>query len=183
MPVPFSQGEKIYLRAIDPADAPAFERWMNDGEVNRYLLIGAFPLSLEDERDWIRDVRESKDLIVLSICLTDGDRLVGNVALGPVNWVDRCAAMGIVIGEKDCWENGIGTQAGRLLLEYAFETLNLHRVELDAFDFNERARALYRRLGFVEEGRQRQKSFQDGRYIDHYLMGILREEWEQAAGK
>ena len=89
--------------------------------------------------------------------------------------------MGIVIGEKEYWSKGYGTDTVRALLRFAFEQMNLNRVELGTFDFNERAQACYRKCGFVEEGRRREDRFIDGRYHDLVIMGILRREWEAAS--
>lgn len=87
---------------------------------------------------------------------------------------------GIVIGEKEYWNRGYGSDALRTLLRFAFEELNLHRVFLHVFDFNERAIRCYEKVGFRHEGRLRQARFTEGRYVDELVMAVLREEWEEA---
>jgi RimJ/RimL family protein N-acetyltransferase len=88
-----------------------------------------------------------------------------------------------MIGEKEYWSKGYGTDAIRTLMRFAFERMNLNRVELSTFDFNERAQACYRKCGFVEEGRRREDRYIDGEYHDLIVMGILRYEWEALTAK
>lgn len=90
---------------------------------------------------------------------------------------NRNAECIIDIGEKECWGKGYGREALQLLLDYAFLELNLHRVSLRVFSFNEKAIRLYERLGFKDEGRSRQSLYRDGRWHDICHMGILQEEY------
>jgi RimJ/RimL family protein N-acetyltransferase len=85
--------------------------------------------------------------------------------------------LGIAIGDLKMASKGLGTEAIRLMLDYGFRTLNLHRIELFVHDFNERAQKAYKKLGFVEEGRKREALYSDGKYHDEILMAILKEEW------
>ncbi len=105
------------------------------------------------------------------------------VHIGTVNFhqtlpEDRRASLGIMIGEKEYWSKGYGTDAMRTLLRFGFEEMNLHRIELTVHAGNERALACYRKCGFVEEVRLRQHRYAQGAYHDTLWMGILREEWE-----
>jgi len=86
--------------------------------------------------------------------------------------------LGIIIGDKSAWDQGFGTDAVRALLRHAFETLNLNRVALRVFETNLRAIQVYKKIGFIEEGRLRQDHFIDGQYVDVLLMGILCVEWK-----
>ncbi len=88
--------------------------------------------------------------------------------------------MGIGIGERDYWGRGYGTDAMQVLLRYAFDELNLHRVSLGVFEYNTRAIRAYEKAGFVVEGRGPQELHRDGRRWDMIFMGILREEWQRA---
>ncbi len=88
------------------------------------------------------------------------------------------AWLAIGIGERENWGKGIGGEAMTLALDFTFRELNLHRVQLTVFEYNERAIALYERLGFVREGVCREFMQRDGRRYDMYLYGLLRREWE-----
>ena len=96
---------------------------------------------------------------------------------------DRKAGLGIMIGEKDYWSNGYGGDAIVTLLRFAFHEMNLNRVWLHVFEFNERARASYKKCGFREEGRLRQHYYAEGRYWDVFVMAILRDEFEALHGE
>jgi RimJ/RimL family protein N-acetyltransferase len=98
------------------------------------------------------------------------------------NAENRRAELGIMIGEKEYWGHGFGTDTMLTLLRFAFEQMNLHKVTLGVFEFNERGLAMYTKLGFVEEGRFREDLFQDGRYWDLVRMSILRREYEALHG-
>ena len=102
--------------------------------------------------------------------------LIGIVRLKRVSAENRCADFGIAI-ERNSWNHGYGTHATRTILRFAFGELGLHRVQLDVLDYNARARRCYEKCGFVEEGRERQAKFRNGRRCDNVLMGILAHEF------
>ena len=112
----------------------------------------------------------------------EDDRLLGDADLSVINWGSRDAFVGIGIGEREFWGKGYGTDAMRLLLRYAFTELNLRRVSLNVFEFNERAIRSYEKVGFRLEGRERQVMQREGRRWDLIDMGILREEWMEENG-
>ena len=99
-----------------------------------------------------------------------------------IDWKNRKAVQGIFIGEKEYWGRGYGSDAIRALLGFAFREMNLHRVYLSVYDYNERAIRCYEKCGFRHEGRLRKARFSDGRYHDELMMGILREEFEELNG-
>lgn len=171
------KGERVALRAVEREDIPRFLRWLNDPEVTRYLTI-FMPLSRGEEERWFEQQLGDPNRKVLAIETESGEH-IGNISLEDIRWKDRQASLGIVIGEKEYWGQGYGTDAIRTLLGFAFEELNLNRIQLSVFDFNERARRCYRRCGFQEEGRLRQAHYTEGRYHDVIRMAILREDWER----
>lgn len=176
-PVRYLVGERVYLRPLELEDLDRCFRWIMDPEVNRYLLGPRLPLNRLREEEWLRSLYRSDRDMVFAICLKEGDRHIGNCGLHRISWLDRFAELGIVIGEPDCWGKGYGTEAVRLLLDYAFRVLNLNRVELHVFATNERAIRSYRKVGFQEEGRLRKRRFVQGAYVDELVMAILREAW------
>lgn len=171
----------MLLRALEPSNASTCLQWFSDPEVTQHLLAGAFPLNLALEQEWIANTYRSQTNVVFGIFLRHDGRLIGVCGLHDINWIDRSATFGIVIGEKDLWEQGYGTEAACLLLDHGFSKLNLHRVELGVFDFNARAQRCYEKVGFRKEGCLRQKRFKDGRYCDEIVMSILETEWKRPA--
>jgi RimJ/RimL family protein N-acetyltransferase len=177
MRFPFLVGPNVYLRPVEVADAAAFVTWFNDQEVARFLLRHR-AISLEEEEEFIRGLAGNQNEVVLAIVERAGDRHIGGCGLHAVDQRNRHAAMGIVIGAKDCWGKGYGTEATRLLVGHCFATLNLERVWLEVYEYNPRAVRAYEKVGFRVEGRLRRHTFRDGRYWDTLVMGLLREEWQ-----
>jgi RimJ/RimL family protein N-acetyltransferase len=179
------EGELVGLRALEPDDLERCYRWMNDPEVTRFIETGRYPLSIAHEREWLDDAmktRNSFSNVLFAIETKESGVHIGNAGLHGGSPEHRRANLGIAIGEKEYWSKGYGTDTVGTLLRFAFEQMNLRRVELGTFDFNERAIACYRKCGFVEEGRRREDRYIDGRYHDLIIMGILRGEWEAASG-
>lgn len=170
-------GQKIRLRAVERSDIPTFVRWFNDPEVRQYLNM-FLPLSEAQEERWFERLLEDEKGYVFAIETAEGVH-IGNVGLHGIDWKNRKATCGIVIGEKEYWNQGYGADALRTLLRFAFEELNLHRIFLHVFDFNRRAIRCYEKVGFRHEGRLRQARFTEGRYVDELVMGLLQEEWEE----
>lgn len=169
------RGKKTRLRAVEREDIPLFLRWFNDPEVRQYLSM-YMPLSVDEEERWFERQLERQDARVFAIETVEGVH-IGNIGLHDLDWKNRNAQLGVVIGEKAYWGLGYGSDAIRTLLRFAFDEMNLHRVHLRVFDFNERAIRCYRRCGFREEGCLRQGLYRGGAYHDVLLMGILREEF------
>ena len=176
------EGKLVRLRALESTDLERAYTWINDREVTRYLAA-RFPLSLADERRWLEDgsTNSSAGGVRLAIETKEGVH-IGNCDLHRVHAEDRKAGLGIMIGEKDYWSNGYGGDAVVTLLRFAFHEMNLNRVWLHVFEFNERARASYKKCGFREEGRLRQHYYAEGRYWDVFVMAILRDEFEALHG-
>jgi len=174
---PFLIGEKVYLRPLEREDAPLFVIWLNDSDVTRTLLVKG-PLNRHMEEAFLDDVYTDEHRLILGIVDKLTNSLVGSTSLEQVDFKHRHAKFGIVIGAKNEWGKGYGTEATRLMTQHAFMTLNLNRVWLHVIADNRRGIRAYERVGFKREGLLRQEHFREGRYYDTVAMAILREEWE-----
>jgi RimJ/RimL family protein N-acetyltransferase len=174
----FLVGEKVYLRGLERGDAAIFLPWVNDFEIIRNLVMHR-PMSLEAEEAFIARVNEDKNVVVFAIVLKTNDRVIGNTALHAIHPRNQQAGFGIMIGDKQEWNKGHGTEATRLILRYAFDTLNLHRIWLHVYEDNQRAIRSYEKVGFRLEGKLREHVYRDGRFWDVLTMGILRKEWRE----
>ena len=116
---------------------------------------------------------------MFGIVLKGSDRLIGSIGLRNVDPVGRSATFGIIIGDLNYHNQGYGTKATKLVLKFAFQELNLNRVELSVFGNNWRAIRVYQKVGFVNEGCLRQAAYRNGQYQDEYRFAILREEWNR----
>jgi RimJ/RimL family protein N-acetyltransferase len=172
-------GEKVALGPIRRDLVPVYQRWMNDFDVLRTLAVGGpRPLTAEGEIGWYERTAVSQTDASFTLYERSSLRPIGSLGLHQVDHYNRTALFGILIGEKDCWGKGYGTEATRLVLEYAFTTLGLHNVMLNVFANNERAMRAYRRAGFREIGRRRQAHRVAGDVEDIVFMDCLATEFE-----
>ena len=173
------EGKLVRLRALEKADVEREYRWINDQEVTQYLAA-RYPMSMTQEEEFIeRQSRPGYSGLALAIETKKGEH-IGNISLvGPTHPEERMAPLGIMLGEREYWSRGYGTDAIRTLLAFAFQEMNLNRVWLQVHEDNARAIACYKKCGFVEEGRLRQHWFKGGHYHDMIAMGILRGEFEE----
>jgi len=172
--------DRIRLRAIEREDLPRFVIWLNDPEVRKGLMLYS-PLSLVEEEQWFDEMlKRPIDERPFLIEVQQGEvwAPVGNCGFDKINWRCREGIMGIFIGEKQLWDQGLGTLTMNLLLRHGFNTLNLNRIALEVYENNLRAVRAYEKVGFVHEGRRRKAMYSDGKYIDIIQMSILREEWK-----
>lgn len=180
----FLAGERIYLREVRPSDVnDNYYRWMNDPEVTQYLESRFYPNSLEGLREYVASKLGDRDNVFLAIVLKDGDRHIGNIKLGPINWIHRFADVGILIGEKDCWGKGYATEAIRLVVDYAFRVLNLHKLTAGCYELNQDSIKAFQKAGFAVEGIRKYHFYYKGVYIDDILLGMINPEDKQADGE
>jgi RimJ/RimL family protein N-acetyltransferase len=178
----FIVGQKCRLRPLRRSDSQASIVWRNDPAVRDAVMGYRFPVTEVMEQNWYDRVLSDSSGKRASFAIEEleGDTLAGFVHLTGIDWSCRSAQFGIVIGEPGRQNQGIGTEATKLALVYAFDTLNLARVELRVVDDNARARQVYAKFGFVEEGRLRRAAYANGRTADVIVMGLLREEFRRA---
>ena len=169
------RGEKVVLRPVDLADVDRLTAWINDPEVTEYLSFW-LPLSRTAEEEWVRT--EQPGVTRFAIDTLEGTHIgVCGLHAGPAN--DRCAGLGIFIGDKEHWGEGYGTDAVITACAFAFAWQNLRRVHLTADAENARAIRVYEKAGFTLEGTLREHRYKRGRYCDVVCMGLLRREFEE----
>lgn len=172
-------GNGIRLRAAERSDLPNFVRWLNDPDVYLNLTV-RYPMSLGDEERWFENMilrPPTEQVLVIEVDGEQGWQPVGNTSLMDFDWVSANAEVGIFIGEKHLWGRRIGQRALHLVLNYAFNDLNLARVGLRVYAPNVHAIRCYEAAGFVHEGRLRKAMFRNGELVDILLMSVLRTEW------
>lgn len=172
-------GKRIRLRAVERADLPKFHGWLNDPEVTNGLAI-YLPMSMSEEDKWFDKALEGEEeQRPLAIDVREGNEwlLIGSAGLLQLEWPNRCSEFGLFIGDKSRWDLGYGTETVHLILQHAFQTLNLNRLYLRVHANNARARRSYEKAGFVLEGTLREAVYRHGEYIDMLIMSVLRSEW------
>lgn len=170
-------GERIFISPVAPEDADLWATWLNDLEVTVPLGDEAYiTYGIERARQDVHDIAAHQEH-VFTIVEKDSGRAVGRCLLFSINPVDRDAMIGIFIGERGSRGKGYGQEAMRLLLDYAFNLLNLHNIMLGVFAFNARAIHTYESLGFKEIGRRREARWIGGKAYDVIFMDLLEEEF------
>jgi RimJ/RimL family protein N-acetyltransferase len=172
----------VYLRPGEREDIPLFVRWMNDHRTSRTLALEA-PISLASEAQWFDRMLadQGKGGYFFVACRLDDDRPIGTIGLFHLFLTDGSAGLGISVGDPADTGHGFGTDMLLALLAWAFDTIRMHRIWLDVYDFNPRAKHVYERIGFVHEGILREAIFREGRYVDVHRMAILEHEWRSRA--
>ncbi len=149
----------------------------NNPQLRRFL-DPFVPHSREFEEQWItRAIDSMKSLRSLTFVIErrQTKEFLGTVTTTSIDWMARSTSIGIAIHRQENWGKGYGTEALQLLIDYLFNGLNLRRVELSVYPFNERAMRVYKKLGFVEFGRAHQKRFVEGKYEDVIYMELFRD--------
>jgi RimJ/RimL family protein N-acetyltransferase len=171
----FIVGRTILLGPVDGADAPLYAQWVNDPRVRPYLNR-PWPASIEDERRRVESLIGATDAVGFAVRLKEDRRLIGRTAIRGIHHVNRSGVFTIFIGEPEFWSRGYGKEATALTTLYAFDVLNLNRLELEVFAYNDRAVRCYEKLGFHREGARREAKYHEGSYHDAILMSVLSSE-------
>lgn len=168
--------EDIALTPLRLTDRSVMFNWINDRQ--QVLFNASYkPVSEGQHQDWFEAIQRRNDVAIFGIRLLETDKLIGSCQLHSINYIHRSAELQIRIGELCDRGQGYGTQAVRLLLNFAFKDLNLRRVYLYVFSTNAAAIRVYENVGFAREGILRQAAHINGDYVDVIVMGILRNEY------
>lgn len=172
---------EIYLRALEPDDYKVSIHWRQDDAIWEQLLGEKYFVSAEYEKRWMAEsVNIQKTDIRLGICLANDQRLIGLTSLASIDMVHRSARTQIMIGDKSCWGQGIGTQVLHKLLTFAFDDRGLERIWCRILKSNLASQKLHQKAGYVQEGLMRKAAFKNGQFQDVVLMAILREDHRRA---
>lgn len=171
-------GEKVQLRELRKEDLPIAFKYLNSAEGQKFLVPGIpAPMRWEEEEEWYRGLSEKKDHFQFAIETLEDKKFIGGCSIFHINWKNSHCAVGIAIYDEAYQSKGYGTDAMKILVKFIFEQMNLNKVKLFVFSYNERAIKSYEKCGFKREGVLRQEIFRDGKYHDSYTMGILKEEY------
>ena len=173
-------GSKVRLTAIATGDLPVITSWYQDASFLRlYDSAPAAPKTEKEVQALISEAQEASDGFLFAVRLVQDERLVGILGLDGVSWTHGTTFVSVGIGAASDRGAGYGREAMELALQFAFDELNLHRVCLTVFAYNDRAVALYKSLGFTQEGVYRDHLLRDGQRYDMLLFGLLRREWKE----
>ncbi len=171
-------GELVALGPLSRDHLHLYLRWINDFGTTRMLGVPPGPMILEQETAWYERAALDDGRHNFTIYERSTGRAIGNCGLFDVHSRNRRAEVGIMIGEPDARGRGYGTEAMRLLLDYAFTILGLHSVMLTVLEYNPAAQRCYAKVGFREIGRRRESRWFNGRFWDKIFMDMLASEFE-----
>jgi len=175
--VVFREGAHVRLRPLEREDVPLMRRWLNDPETTQYLLR-AFPLMDKAEEAWFDALSGSTTDYVLGIVARESDALIGTIGLHRIDWRNRTATTGTIIGEKEWRGKGQGTEAKMLLLDFAFNALDLYAIQSRVMATNGRSLRYGEKCGYQEVGRlPHWIRSQDGTRCDEVLLIVTQERW------
>ena len=170
-------GELVALGPLRRDLLPLYLRWINDFGTTRTLGIPSGPMTWEQEEAWFNRAAAAEHTIHFTIYERSIWRPVGTCGLNGVDYRNRGAEIGILIGEADARGKGYGTETIRLMLDYGFTALGLNNLMLRVFEYNLAAQRAYQKAGMREFGRRREAQFMDGRLWDVIYMDCLAGEF------
>lgn len=169
------QGKKVTLRPGTNSDIYYLSRWYNDTELNRLAGWSNSKVTLDKLK---YNIARSFGYDPMNLMIdNEKGKPIGTIQLYDFNEQDRSCKLGIRIGDKDYWGKGYGEDAVKTLLEYAFMKIDIYRVTLKVYEYNERAARCYLKCGFLHEGRTRQSACIEGKFYDEMIMGALKSDF------
>ncbi len=171
------KGKIIGLRAIEESDLEPLLAWRNRPQLRRYFREYR-ELSLTNQKEWFeKTVRGESSLRMFSVIELANNRLLGCCGITYINWVDRNGDFSIYIGADDLYaDDKFAIDAGRTLIRYGFEELNLHRIWAEIYDFDEQKIKMFATLGFTLDGRHRESHFTEGKWCDSLFYSLLEND-------
>ncbi|MFB4168220.1 GNAT family N-acetyltransferase [Virgibacillus sp. JSM 102003] len=172
-------GERVRLRKMSSEDASTYHRWRNDIEIMHFADSSLDVFTYADTEKFVKNITESNNSRIYMIEELEANNPIGITSLINIDYGNRNAECNISIGDKSYWGKGFGQESFRLLLDFAFNELNLHKVYLRVFSFNKGAIKLYQKLGFYEEGELIEQFYRDGSWHNVIFMGLLKRNYNK----
>ena len=173
----YLRGDTLTLRTIEEEDLPFLRDTINDPAVRRFLP-NRTPITLDQEREYYETEICTEANVQLLVC-ANGDR-AGTIGLHPADAVSGSAEIGLFLA-REHWGSGLGTEASRILTEFAFTERRLHRVCARVLGDNVGSRRIWEKLSFRHEATLREAAFIDGEYVDVHWYAVLEDEWDTAS--
>ncbi|MEW5691874.1 MAG: GNAT family protein [Candidatus Hydrogenedentota bacterium] len=176
----YIEGKRIYLRNVTLSDVTdRYCSWMNDEQVVQYLESRFSKYTKKDLILYVKKIAANPDILFLAIIVKKGNLHIGNVKLGPINRMHFFADMGIMIGDKRHWGKGYATETIKLIVNYAFKKLNLHKITAGIYDVNVGSEKVFLKAGFRKEGVLKKHYLYKNKFIDGTLWGIINKNFKR----
>jgi [ribosomal protein S5]-alanine N-acetyltransferase len=176
---PFLESVDIYFIPMDEDIHDDYFKWINDRTIIENLETGQFPKSKQQLMNYVKSVNDNPNYVFFAVIEKKTKIYIGNAKLGPIDWLNRTAEYGRIIGEESAQGKGYGTAIAELLLHYAFMILNLNKVTAGALADNMASIKSNEKVGLEIEGKLKQQIFKNGKYKDAIRMGITRARYNE----
>lgn len=175
-PKNFIEGDNLYLRELKINDVNQnYYNWMRDPDITQYLESRFEGWTIKRLKDYVRKIKLDPNFVFLAIVLKGKNKHIGNIKIGPINRIHNFSDVGIIIGEKSYWGKGFATEAIKLVIDYAFNKLNLRKLTAGAYSSNIASIKAFEKAGFSVEGIRKRHYSCNGKYVDSILLGIIRK--------
>lgn len=171
-------GQVVKLRAYKEEDIEKATVYINDEEVKKLMdSTIPFPMTKWQEEEWIRSRKANTDF-TYDFAIEDlkTGKYIGGCSINECDVKNRTCVVGIMIGDKEYWGKGYGSDALKVLIKFIFEEVNMNKIKLNVFSFNNRAIACYKKVGFKEEGILKKEIYRNGRYYDEIIMAMFKDD-------
>ena len=173
------KGKKIYLSKVERENIEHLRGWRTDPELRKYFREHK-ELNKDNQIIWYENkVLKDPNQYNFEIRDNTNNLLIGHCGLYYINWTSRTAEFGIYIGDKEYRKGGYGSDALRTLISYGFNDLNMNRIWCEVYNNNEGALEVYKHVGFIYEGKLRENYYNEGKYWDSHIMGMLKKEYNK----
>jgi ribosomal-protein-alanine N-acetyltransferase len=177
---PYAIGKAIYLRAPTVEDVEGkWYQWFSDPDVTQFLGDRFWPNTKRDQLKFFESLNDTRERLVLNICLISTDEHIGVCNLSSINWVHRHADIALVIGEREYRHGALAIEVMTLLLDIAFNRLNLMNIKASHASAHPVTPLLLRLFGFVEIGRFTNLTYYRGEYVDCVLSQLSKITWNK----
>jgi len=164
---------RLTLRPLTPDDCTdSYVAWLNDPEVNAFLETRHAPQTLTSVRDFVETINARPNEHLFGIFLSDGDRHIGNIKVGPIDPRHSVADVSLLLGARECWGQGYGSEAILALSRYAIEELGLCKLSASMYALNEGSVRAFLKAGYRREGLRRAHYLLDGEPCDIVELGL-----------
>lgn len=168
------KGKNIILRPLKITDWEKTLQWRNNMTIKKMAMIHPFPITEIVEKEWYKNILKStSDKSIYFAITKEDDSAIGFINLNKINYIHKNCTLGIIIGEISEQNKGYGKEAIEIIIDYAFHSLNLNKITVEVVEHNNKALNLYKKIGFIEEGRLKDQYLSEGKYYDVSLMSIF----------
>ena len=178
---PYIIGKTIYLRAPEKKDLDGkWHEWLSDPNITQYFADRSWPNTKQRQKAFYQSINnDSKDRLVLAICLKNNDKHIGICNLSSINYIHRYAEIAFIIGDKKNRNGQIALETLSLIIEVAFQKLNLLNLKSIHFSVNPHTPLLEKLFGFKEIGRYKKLLNFKGKYVDSVCTQLSKDDWEK----